>query len=205
MKKQWKWIAMLVGAGVLAGCAGGQDVHYYTLSPTVTVQQSVASSDAWTKPYRVTVAGLSGQMNETTIVVRQSDNRLMVLTYDRWGSPLQEQVQQSLTQALTNELGVPPIQGMPGDNAADVVKVNVQIQGFELEPAKQAVLETVWQVTSVKPAKQLICHSVSRQASEPGVAPLVQAQQLNVQDLAKQIAQTLRTNKAPTGVQCTTR
>jgi len=198
--------SLLITSLLLASCASTTTV-YYTLSAAETPasghkegalvpQQAYALS-------RVTVPA---QVDDTPLIVRQSNDQLMVLTYDKWTAPLGEIMRNAISQELTNKMGMPPIQGVLATTFTANTRVNevaIDVQRFEMQPAKQASLGVVWRVTFHGQNKRPVtCYAVFSTPATPGVAPLVLAQQRNVAELASKIAQTLSGQATPSQTTC---
>ncbi len=191
---------------LLTGCAS-QSTAYYTLSaPQNVVNKTNAVSAAPT--YLVAPVTVPAAVDDIPLIVRQSNDQLMVLTNDKWTAPLGEITTGALAQALTQFVGMPPIQGVMVQSLprpTNTFEVKVDIQQFELEPAKQASIGAVWRVSFNDKAKRsLTCYSLLSTPATPGVVPLVTAQQKNIIALAEQITFVLQNQKAPTGVNCQT-
>lgn len=198
--------SIAVSTILLTGCAS-QSTAYYTLS----APQSAAiktNTAAATPNYILAPVTVPAAVDDIPLIVRQSNDRLMVLTNDKWTAPLGEITTGALAQALTQFVGMPPIQGVMVQSLprpANTVEIMVDIQQFELEPAKQASIGAVWRVSFNDKAKRaLTCYSVLSTPAAPGVVPLVVAQQKNVADLAEQMAFVLQNQKAPAGINCRT-
>lgn len=191
---------------LLTGCAS-QSTAYYTLSaPLSSVSQP--SQSTTTPAYIVTQVKVPAAVDDIPLIVRRSNDQLMVLTNDKWTAPLGEITTGALSQALTQSVGMPPIQGVMIQSLprpANTSEIMVDIQQFELEPAKQASIGVVWRVSFNDKAKRaLTCYSLISTPAAPGVVPLVTAQQKNIITLAEQIAFALKNQKAPVGVSCQT-
>lgn len=196
----------LTGVFVLAlvGCASQPSV-YYTLTAPAASQQLKANAAVPIGLYSIASVSVPAPVDDTLIIVRQSDDRLMKLAHDRWTAPLGKQFGNALAVALTDELGMPPISTTQASVDAKVTNISVDVQRFDLLPGQYAELAAVWQVSVGlinTGSPNLICYTVVRQSVEPGVAPLVQAQQMNIQKLAKAISLRLQTGQPDAGTQC---
>ncbi|AWB32445.1 hypothetical protein DBV39_00540 [Orrella marina] len=190
----------VVAVLLLAGCSSPTTL-YYTLSAPPAGQPVAMQSTGSSTPvaYRINSVTIPAQVDDTSLVVRQSPDQLMVLTFDRWTAPLSDQLRDALSQALTREMGVPPLQNLAsnptGPGQRSVSQVSVDVQRFDLLPGQAALLDVAWQVDVPGQTRQsgqsLTCYSELRTAAAPGVAPLVAAQQSNVLKLAGQIGQAL--------------
>jgi len=196
---------LLIISALLAGCAS-TTTAYYTLSPA-------ESSSPWPKEpgvipqaYALSNVAVPAQVDDTPLIVRQSNDQLMVLTYDKWTAPLGEIMRNAISQELTNKMGMPPLQGVLATTYTAKTRVNelaVDVQRFEMQPGKQATLGVVWRVTfHGQDRRPVTCYTVLSHPATPGVAPLVLAQQRNVAELATRIAQTLSGNTKPDQTTC---
>lgn len=195
------WV--VVAALSMSGCAS-TPMAYYTLSAPVD-QIAQASSPGRPSALLYTLAPVSipAQVDDTPIIVRQSSDRLMVLSYDRWTAPLADQIRDALSQALTAQLGMPPVQNLEATGAPlPSTRVTVDVQRFDLVPAQYALLNAAWRIEPAKPAASMICYTSLRESAAPGVVALVAAQQANLQRLAQQLSAALSTGKPPAGSQC---
>jgi uncharacterized protein len=156
--------------------------------------------------YALEAVGVPPQVDETPLIVRMADNRLMLLTHDRWSAPLSELIHNALSLNLTQELGMPPVRniGMT-DGLNNVTKVMVDVQRFDMVPGQFADLDAVWEVRSSNArVRPVICFTRLRQPVDVGVVPLVTAQQTNITRLSAEIATVLRTGKPQVSASCQT-
>jgi uncharacterized lipoprotein YmbA len=197
LKKPIILLAMLAGLFALAGCASTPNV-YYTLSPVSSPAPPLAAA---TKlkigPYSLAAVSVPPQVDEAPLIVRMADNRLMLLTHDRWTAPLGELIHSALSQNLAQELGMPPVSNLGmTDGLVNVTRVRVDVQRFDMVPGQFVDLDSVWEVRSSEArARPVICFTRLRQSVDVGVAPLVTAQQANIARLATEIAAVLSTGK----------
>lgn len=200
--------ALALGVLSLVGCAG-PPAQYYTLSridsQTGQVSKSTAApSSGGVGLYSLSEISVPAQVDNLSIVVRQGDGRLMVLSEDRWTGSLSSQLSTALSQALTQRLGMPPLQKLVAEAAmSSVTKVQMDVQRFDLIPGQSVSLDAVWSVRFPGSKSFLTCYTRLQQPVGVGVLALVQGQQDNVQALAAQLADTLTRRKAPVGSTCT--
>ena len=108
--------------------------------------------------------------------------------------------------ALTQLLGAAPLsRAQTADQSARVTTVTVDVQRFDMVPAQFALLAATWQVNppaSSKVPQRLTCYTEVSQSVAPGVAPLVQAQQQNIELLAQAISQAWHTGQVGAQTRC---
>lgn len=201
-QSSFKPVVCVASLAVLSGCAGPAAQHY-TLSRAAPQGLTIPVPAKVTAPYSLSEISVPAEADNLSLVVRQGDGRLMVLSDDRWTSGLSSQLSTAISQSLTQILGMPPIQKLASEAAsASVTKVQLDIQRFDLMPGQSVSLDAVWSIRFPGARSFLNCYTRLQQPVGIGVLALVQGQQDNVQALAGQIAQALQTRKAPAGSSC---
>lgn len=193
---------------VLVGCASTPSVHY-TLTPTAKSssqqsQQAAVNASA-VKPYAITRVTVPAESDQTALVVRQEDGRMLVLEFDRWVSTLSSHLQSALSVDMTAQLGMPPVQNL-GTTSLDksVTRIQVDMQRFDMLPGRQVSISAVWRLQFASPATTLICHAELQQDVDPGVSSMVLGQQNNIHRLSTLMSQTLVARGTVTGAKCST-
>lgn len=207
-----KRIVLALGVLSLVGCAGPPAQHY-TLSRAesqpVTSALSATSArvgQAVSKlgPYTLSEISVPAEVDNISLVVRQGDGRLLVLGEDRWTGSLPAQLSTAISQAMTQRLGMPPVQKLVAEAAsASVTKIQLDIQRFDLMPGQSVSLDAVWSIRFPGSKSFLTCYSRLQQSVGVGVLALVKGQQDNVQALASQLSDALLNRRAPEGSRCT--
>ena len=207
-----KRIVLALGVLSLVGCAGPPAQHY-TLSRAesqpVTSALSATSArvgQAVSKlgPYTLSEISVPAEVDNISLVVRQGDGRLLVLGEDRWTGSLPAQLSTAISQAMTQRLGMPPVQKLVAEAAsASVTKIQLDIQRFDLMPGQSVSLDAVRSIRFPGSKSFLTCYSRLQQSVGVGVLALVKGQQDNVQALASQLSDALLNRRAPEGSRCT--
>jgi len=202
----------------LAGCGSTPSVHY-TLTPpakSMTVQASLTGSQhdaslttqravgaTSVKPYALTRVTVPAESDQTAIVVRQEDGRMLVLEFDRWVGTLSSHLLSAISVDMTSQLGMPPVQNL-GTASLDssVSRIQLDVQRFDMMPGRQVSLSAVWRIQFAAPAMTLICHAEMQQSVEPGVSAMVLGQQKNIRRLSELMSQTLISRAAVADTKC---
>jgi uncharacterized lipoprotein YmbA len=221
----------------LGGCASPQAV-YYTLTPVndqlastnASSAASVKASNSSRKvPYKLERVTVPPQSDDLSLVVRDGNDRLMVLTYDRWTVSLSDELNEALALTLTDEIGIPPVQAWSSfAKKLPHNEIQVDIRRFEMLPGQSAILSASWHIkfshaakgksktssnvtTRIEPnsatetslvISELTCFASFSHVAKPGVLQLVQAQQKNIRQLSYKIAQTLKAGQGVEGIVC---
>lgn len=206
MMRSLKRLVLAMGILTLVGCAGPPAQHY-TLS-RVDAQSApsssvVSSSTAKVGAYTLSDVSVPAEANNISLVVRQGDGRLMVLSDDRWTGSLSSQLSTAISQEMTERLGMPPIQKLVAEAAGtSVTKIQLDVQRFDLIPGQSVAIDAVWSMRFPGSRSFLTCYTRLQQQVGIGVLALVQGQQTNVQALAAQLSEALIQRKAPSGSSC---
>ena len=195
-----KLLLMMFVSG-LAGCSAPAP-YYYTLSPEGT-RTSVAPGQR-VGAYALSPVTVPAEVDNTALVTREPNGRLMPLSDDRWTATLSSHLQSALGLELTAVLGMPPVQNInQSGTQGDVTQVQVDVQRFELVPGQYVALDALWRLRFRQSGLVLTCFARFKQNVEIGVTALVLGQQKNTQLLSAQIAQALVSRSVPADAQCT--
>jgi uncharacterized lipoprotein YmbA len=196
-------VLVLLGLS-LAGCAGEPSVYYTLTAPAQSLKPQVVSTSG--AAYTIAPVTVPAQVDDSLLVVRRGEDGIMKLAHDRWSAPLGKQIGNSLAVQMTHLLGAAPLsRAQTASVAGKFTTVTVDVQRFDLVPGQFALLAATWQVSPPQAAqtpRALICYTELREPVAPGVAPLVQAQQLNIERLAQAISLAWQTGQPGADTRC---
>jgi uncharacterized lipoprotein YmbA len=196
-----KVLMMMLASLVLVGC-GSPAPFTYPLSPPVS-SATVTPAKA-VGPYALSDISVPPEADLASLVVQQTDGRVLVLANDLWTAPLSSHLRTALSLELTSRIGMPPVQNLSaGAGDAGVTRIQVDVQRFDMVPGQYVTIHALWRIRFAGTNKVMTCFSRLQEAVSIGVSALVTGQQKNTQQLSSQIAQALETRAAPAGVQCT--
>ncbi|MBM3072759.1 membrane integrity-associated transporter subunit PqiC [Enterobacter sp. RHBSTW-00994] len=172
----------------LAGCSSPQ-VRYHTLVNTDPVSRVVTPSDFVIDLLPV---GVPAQLDMPQIVVRQSDNGVVVLDNERWLSPLGDEVQAALSLRMTQQLNTVDVAGLARDNNKPVVRILLQVRRFDSWPGNAVTLDASWSLSTQRESgnRRLVCESHLSQPLSGDPTDMFAAWQSVIERLARQIGQT---------------
>jgi uncharacterized lipoprotein YmbA len=202
-----KILMMLLASLALAGC-GSPAAFNYTLSPPVSTAtgSGVLSAPVPAKtvgPYALASVTVPPEADLSSLVVQQTDGRVLVLVNDLWTAPLSSHLRTALSLELTTRLGMPPIQNLvSGTSEAGVTRIQVDVQRFDMVAGQYVAIHALWRIRFAGSNKVLTCFTRLQQPVSIGVSALVTGQQKNTQLLSAQIAESLQTHANPAGAQC---
>jgi uncharacterized lipoprotein YmbA len=175
-----------------AGCAAPPS-HFYILSPTAT---PTATPIATSAEISVVVGPVSIPtiVDVPQIVVSTSPNEVSLDEFNRWASPLQNNISHVVTENLVAMLGTPRVsQFQQSLNASADYRVAIEVQSFESVPGEAATLNAAWIVRRTKDGKaQTGRTNVREPALDKGYDALAAAHSRAVARLSQDIADAVR-------------
>jgi uncharacterized lipoprotein YmbA len=184
--------AMLAGtlAILSAGCAN-TPARLYTLSPTA---MPPASADQRLSNIAVVLGPVSipGIVDLQQIVVRNSANQVSVDEFNRWASPLRNNISLVVAGNLSVLLGTPNVSSAL--NLTADYRVAIDVQSFESTPGDAARLSALWTVRRVKDGATATGRTTTHEApSDQGYGALAAAHSRCLGSLSADIAEAIRT------------
>jgi uncharacterized lipoprotein YmbA len=181
-------VALLWALAILGvGCAT-PDSRFYTLS--AAPHPATASSDLSVGVGPVTVPAA---VDRPQIVVAVSANEVRLDEFNRWASPLQNNIARVVAENLVGLLGTPRVMLSPQPQSADVgYRAAVDVQRFESAPGEAATLDAVWTVTRSKDSASQTGRTTVREPSEKGYDALAAAHSRALARLSTDIAEAIR-------------
>jgi uncharacterized lipoprotein YmbA len=175
-----------------AGCAAPPS-HFYTLSrvatPTATPIATSAEISVVVGPVSIPTI-----VDVPQIVVSTSPNEVSLDEFNRWASPLQNNISHVVTENLVAMLGTPRVsQFQQSLNASADYRVAIEVQSFESVPGEAATLNAAWIVRRTKDGKaQTGRTNVREPALDKGYDALAAAHSRAVARLSQDIADAVR-------------
>jgi uncharacterized protein len=185
-------------AAVAAGCASPPS-HFYTLSHTAT---PATASAATTSSLSVIVGPVSipAIVDMPQIVVSTGPNQVTIDEYNRWASPLQNNISRVVAENLVAMLGTPRVSLFQQSlNAEADYRVAIEVQSFESAPGDAAALNVVWIVRRTRDGTREIGRTAVREPSQPkGYDELAAAHSRALARMSQDIADAIRAlDRAP--------
>jgi len=190
MKRLADIIICCVIAVAVWGCASSTPPRFYTLSsisaPAVMPQAG----------YSVSVGPISlpAAVDRPQIVVHTGPNQVSIGEFDRWASPLKNNIGLVMVENLVAMLGTTRVTLFPQSPAADAsYRVVIDILRFDSEIGKAATLDVLWTVCSSKDGQSRRGRAtLTEPAQGTDYASLVAAHSRVLGRLSSEIAGTIR-------------
>ena len=182
-------LALVASLGALAlvvtGCAATPSSQFFTLS--AVPGPAAPSSDL---SVAVGPIAIPASVDRPQIVVTVSPTQVRLDEFNRWVSPLQNNIGRVVAENLVAMLGTPRVTLSPQLLAADVnYRVGIEVQTFESAPGLAAMLDAVWTVARTKDGRSRTGRTTVREpAPQPGYDALAAAHSRAVARLSRDIA-----------------
>ena len=186
-----KRLSALALAFLLSGCslslpfAGPtRQVEYYVLTSPVSSGKEISSPRIGVMPL-----SMPGYLTRPQLVVRESDGvNIRVLDFVRWGEEIGQGVSRVLCDALSSE----GISAVPLRTGSQVdAKLMLDVRRFDGSLDGVVMLDVVWTVQKGKTVCQS-GHTLKELPCGDSLESMVETQSRLVQELAKDIARSLR-------------
>jgi hypothetical protein len=180
---------LCVGMAITAACASPPS-RFYTLSPT-------APSGAAASKLSVVVGPVSipAIVDLPQIVVSAGPNQVSLDEFNRWASPLQNNISRVVAANLVVLLGTPRVsQFQQSLNADAEYRVAIEVQSFESAPGEAATLNAAWLVRRTRDGKTEAGRTTVREpANDKGYDALAAAHSRALGRMSQDIADAVRT------------
>ena len=176
--------AVFVLVGLAAGCSSPMS-RFYTLS--------AANAPAATSSTLSIVVGpvsVPAVVDRPQIVVTTGPNQVRPEEFNRWASPLQNNISRVVAENLVAVLGTPRVILFSQTLGGDVdYRAAIEVQRFDSVPGEAAMLDAVWTVSRTKDGKSQTGRTTVREAtSDKGYDALAAAHSRALARLSRDIA-----------------
>jgi uncharacterized protein len=143
-------LAIVLGAvAFAAGCGSSPPSRFYTLRATAPPAASPSTLFVAVGP--VTVPAV---VDRPEVVVNAGPNELRMDDFNRWASPLQDNVARAVAENLVAILGTPRVILFPQPLASDPeYRVVIEVRAFESVLGASASIDAVWSIRRAKDGK----------------------------------------------------
>lgn len=187
MSRTIRFVVLGLVLASLAGCVGIRTPppRYYTLRAPMASEPAALATR-----YYVTVGPVAvpESIDRPQIVVREGENRVRLLEFDRWAEPLRGAVARLLAAEIGRRLPDAQVAAYGEYTGhSQAVHVLIDVRAFDSMPAEGVRLDVVWRVRAGE-----VQHSGSSRLLEPAATPsieaLVQAHSRALAALAEELA-----------------
>lgn len=161
--------------------------HFYTLSATATPATIASSLSIAVGPVSVPTV-----VDRPEIVVSTGPNEVWLDDFNRWASPLQDNLSRAVAENLVAILGTSRVSLFPQtlSSGADY-RVAIEVRRFESTPGKTAILDASWSVRRKDDNTQTGRTEVTEEVHGSNYDALAEAHSRAVTRLSQDIAQAI--------------
>jgi hypothetical protein len=179
-------------AAFAAGCATPPS-HFYTLSPVAAPAGALVAK----APGRSVIVGpvsIPEIVDQPQIVVSTGPNQVSLDEFNRWASPLSNNISRVVVQDLVAMLGTPRVSLFQQSlNVEADYRVAIEVQSFESMPGEAATLDAAWVVRRARDGKAETGRtSVREPAAGAGFDALAAAHSRALARMSQDIADAIR-------------
>ena len=184
MRNRISIIAVCILAAAGTGCATSRSDFYTLSSPSKAAQEAAG--------YSVAVGPVSVPeiVDRPQIVVRTGPNQVFIDEFNRWGSPLRDEIARGIAGDLAALLRTHRVSVFPNPTSSDAkYRVAVDVMVFDSTPGESATLDAVWGIRgagggAIRSGRTTVRETVS----DAGYAALVAAHSRALEKLSGDIA-----------------
>ncbi len=172
-----------------AGCGSTPASRFYTLSAAATPAATSSNLSVAVGPVSVPAV-----VDRPQIVVSTSANQVALDEFNRWASPLQNNISRVVADNLVALLGTSRVTLFPQALSADAdYRAAIEVQRFDSAPGAAATLDAVWTVRRTKDGKTETGRTTVREAvQEQSFDALAAAHSRAAARLSQDIADAVR-------------
>ena len=190
---------LCVAVALAAACASSPPSRFYTLSSTASAG---AASGAATSKLSVVVGPVTvpSIVDLPQIVVSTGPNQVTIDEFNRWASPLPNNISRVVAENLVQLLGTPRVSQFQQSLSADGdFRVAIEVQTFESAPGDAATLNAAWLVRRARDGKSETGRTTVREpAAEKSFDALAAAHSRALSRMTQDIADAVRAlDRAP--------
>jgi uncharacterized lipoprotein YmbA len=187
-RRRRAWIC--IAAGLLAGCAASQPVHFHTLMPTAEPTNATPPRPAFFIDVRP--VSVPAQADRQPFVLRRG-SEISLIENERWAAPLGDELRSAMSARLTHELGTEDVGEHVLASDIPVLRIRIDVRRFDAVFADHVSIDATWTMRSARGnGSDVVCSSEQRVAVASGYDALVEGYQEMLDGLAANIASSAR-------------
>lgn len=177
-------------AAANAGATVGTDADASSSPPSDTASAASATG----KPLLIEVlpVNVPNQVSRPQIVTTTGKGSVDIDDYNRWSSPLGDEIGTALSQILSRRLGAIDTYRTPRPAGATAYRITVNVQRFESIRGDRATIDAVWSVVRSSDSLTLTCRTSATEKIGGSLDDLAAGHRKALGRVAAQIAQGVR-------------
>ena len=181
--------ALCVVLALAVACASSPPSRFYTLSPTAAAGTATSRLSVVVGPVSIPAI-----VDLPQIVVSTGPNQVSIDEFNRWASPLPNNISRVVAENLVLLLGTPRVSQFQQSLNADAdYRAAIEVQSFESAPGEAATLSAVWSVRRARDGKSETGRTTVREpAAGKGYEALAAAHSRALGRMSQDIADAIR-------------
>jgi uncharacterized protein len=181
--------AIVCSLAALAASCASPPSHFYALSANAAPGPTPSKLSVVVGPVSVPAA-----VDQPQIVATTGANQVTFDEFNRWASPLQDNIARVVAENLVALLGTPRVTLFPQTLNTDVdFRAQIEVRNFESVPGKSASLDAVWTVRRTRDGRSETGRtSVREPVQENGYDALAAAHSRAVARMSQDIADAVK-------------
>jgi len=178
-------ISCAAGLLLAIGCTSAPPARFYTLAGAAAPTASPSNVSVVVGPVSV-----PADVDRPQIVVSAGPNQVRLDEFNRWASPLQNNISRVVAENLVAMLGTPRVTLYPQTLSADAdYRAAIEVQAFASAPGEFALVDAVWTVRRMKDGETKTGRTTAREpVQEKGYDALAAAHSRALARLSQDIA-----------------
>jgi len=173
-----------------AGCGSTPPSRFYTITAAPPATPAAPSDLAVV----VGPVSIPAAVDRPQIVVTVSSTQVWLDEFNRWASPLQNNIGRAVAENLVAMLGTPRVATAPQTSVGADYRAAIEVQRFDSAPGEAATLDAVWTVSRTADGKASTGRTRAREATaDKSYDALAAAHSRAVARLSQDIADAVRT------------
>ena len=189
-------VSMLQGCTIFGGGTAQPTQNYVLNSVYSDETQPKVVADLHDIGILVGPVRMALYLDRSDIVIRDSQNQILLAEFSQWAGPLQENFSRVLAENLSVLLTTDRVGIFPGTRAMSFdFNVTVNVTRFDGIPGEKADLRARWGILDKNRKKMLFeNHSVlSQPTKDDSMEALIAAESRTLADLSREIAEAIKT------------
>ena len=181
--------ALGIFVALAAGCSSTPPSRFYTLTANTAPAATSSNLSIVVGPVSV-----PAEVDRPQIVVTTGPNQVGLDEFNRWASPLQNNISRVVAENLVAMLGTPRVTLFPQTMSTEAdYRAAIEVQRFDSAPGDAATLDAVWTVIRAKDGRSQTGRTTVRDAlQEKDYSALAAAHSRAVARLSQDIAEAAR-------------
>jgi len=163
MPRRLAAVTLACSLASLAGCGSTPNPRFYALTGATAPATPSSTMSVVVGPVTIPAA-----VDRPQIVVTVAPNRVRLEEFDRWASPLENDIARTVAANLAATLSTSRVMVAPQAVALPDYRASIEVQQFDSALGQAATLDAVWSVSRLKDGKLQTGRTTTREPTADG-------------------------------------